>query len=99
MIFTDSHATSALCTLSRYGLLIGRYNFRSRLKSSVIPGDSETLIEKDRLTLPRLLKSYGYTTAAIRKWHLGMDFALKDKKDYEKYGLDENDFNKKAPKY
>lgn len=99
MIFTDSHATSALCTPSRYGLLTGRYNFRSRLKSSVIPGDSETLIEKDRLTLPRLLKSYGYATAAIGKWHLGMDFALKDKKDYEKYGLDEDDFKEKDPKY
>src|SRR5699024_4722813 len=50
MRFTDSHATSALCTPSRYGLLTGRYNWRSRLKSSVIPGDAEALIEKNRKT-------------------------------------------------
>lgn len=41
MKLLDSHATSALCTPSRYGLLTGRYNWRSRLKSTVIPGDLE----------------------------------------------------------
>ncbi|MBU5668440.1 arylsulfatase [Peptoniphilus sp. MSJ-1] len=99
MMFTDSHATSALCTPSRYGLLTGRYNFRSRLKSSVIPGDSQTLIEKDRKTLAHLLKENGYKTAAIGKWHLGMDWALKDDKDYEKYGLDREYIEKKEPEY
>ncbi len=65
MKFTDSHATSALCTPSRYGLLTGRYNWRSRLKSLVLPGDAEALIEKDRRTLAQLLKDHGYNTAAI----------------------------------
>jgi arylsulfatase A-like enzyme len=50
MRFTDSHATSAVCTPSRYGLLTGRYNWRSRLKSYVLPGDSEALIEYNRRT-------------------------------------------------
>lgn len=99
MVFTDSHASSALCTPSRYGLLTGRYNWRSRLKSSVIPGDSKTLIEKDRPTLADLLKTKGYQTAAVGKWHLGMDFALKDSKDYEEYGLDEKDYIKDEPAY
>ena len=40
----DSHSTSSLCTPSRYGLLTGRYNWRSRLKRLVLPGDSESLI-------------------------------------------------------
>ncbi|GGB09026.1 arylsulfatase [Macrococcus hajekii] len=88
--FTDSHATSSLCTPSRYGLLTGRYNWRSRLKSFVIPGDSATLIEKNRLTLPQFLKKEGYNTAAIGKWHLGMDWTLKEDKDYALYGLDQN---------
>lgn len=98
MKFTDSHATSALCTPSRYGLLTGRYNWRSRLKSSVIPGDSLSLIEKGRNTIASLLKSYGYNTAAVGKWHLGMDFELKEGgKDYEAYGLDPERWEKDMP--
>jgi len=91
MRFKDSHATSALCTPSRYGLLTGRYNWRSRLKSFVVRGDSETLIEKDRQTLAQMLKENGYRTAAVGKWHLGMDWALKDEPDYEKFSFDPDD--------
>lgn len=97
MKFTDSHATSAVCTPSRYGLLTGRYNWRSRLKDFVIPGDAEALIEKDRRTLPQMLKDNGYQTAAIGKWHLGLDWTLKDEKDYEKYGLNPDHFEEPSP--
>lgn len=85
--FTDSHATSALCTPSRYGLLTGRYNWRSRLKSSVLPGDSEALIEKERLTLPRFLQGLGYRTAVVGKWHLGLDWQLHDGNRLDAFGL------------
>lgn len=78
MRFTDSHATSALCTPSRYGLLTGRYNWRSRLKKSVLPGDSEALIEKDRTTVARFLQDQGYRTAVVGKWHLGLDWRLRE---------------------
>lgn len=72
MIFTDAHATSSVCTPSRYSILTGRYNWRSRLQHGVFGGFSEPLIARDRLTLPALLKQHGYTTACIGKWHLGM---------------------------
>lgn len=91
MRFKDSHATSALCTPSRYGLLTGRYNWRSRLKSFVVRGDSETLIEKDRITLAHMLKNNGYRTAAVGKWHLGMDWELLDEPNYEHFSLDPDD--------
>ncbi|WP_404287477.1 arylsulfatase [Glutamicibacter arilaitensis] len=88
----DSHSTSSLCTPSRYGLLTGRYNWRSRLKRTVLPGDSESLIEKDRLTLARFLSGRGYSTAVVGKWHLGLDWQLsKDGDDLEEYGLSEAD--------
>jgi arylsulfatase A-like enzyme len=77
MIFTDAHSSSAVCTPTRYGLLTGRYNWRSRLKSGVLGGMSPRLIEPGRLTVPALLKQHGYHTAAIGKWHLGMDWELK----------------------
>jgi arylsulfatase A-like enzyme len=73
--FTDAHASAAVCTPSRYSILTGRYNWRSRLKSHVIGGFSPPLIEQGRATVASLLKGRGYRTAAVGKWHLGMDFA------------------------
>ncbi len=77
MIFTDAHSSSAVCTPTRYGLLTGRYNWRSRLQSGVMGGMSPPLIEPGRLTVAALLKQQGYHTAAIGKWHLGMNWPLK----------------------
>lgn len=74
MKFTDAHATSAVCTPSRYSILTGRYNWRSRLKSSVMGGYSEPLIEEGRKTLAGMLGENGYKTCIIGKWHLGMQF-------------------------
>lgn len=92
MRFYDSHATSALCTPSRYGLLTGRYNWRSRLKRMVLPGDAESLIEKDRLTLAQLLSDRGYSTAVVGKWHLGLDWQLLEEgADLEHFGLSSED--------
>lgn len=89
MRFTDSHATSALCTPSRYSVLTGRYNWRSRLKRSVLPGDSLALIEKDRMTIPKLFQEQGYRTAVVGKWHLGLDWQLTQKSGSEP--LDDED--------
>lgn len=72
--FTDAHATSAVCSPSRYGLLTGRYNWRSALKRGVLGGCDPALIEKGRMTIGTLFQNQGYRTAAIGKWHVGMDF-------------------------
>ncbi|WP_414661730.1 sulfatase family protein [Horticoccus sp. 23ND18S-11] len=70
--FTDAHSGSSVCTPTRYGLLTGRYAWRSRLQRGVLDGtDDPPLIAEERLTVPALLKQQGYTTAAIGKWHLG----------------------------
>ena len=74
MRFTDAHTPSAVCTPTRYGLLTGRYCWRSRLKRGVLNGYSDHLIQEDRLTLPRFLKGHGYNTGVVGKWHLGLDF-------------------------
>lgn len=72
MRFTDAHSPSSVCTPTRYGLLTGRYAWRTRLKQGVLDGYSPALIEPNRLTLASLLKSQGYRTACIGKWHLGL---------------------------
>lgn len=74
MAFTDGHSTSAVCTPSRYGILTGRYNWRSALKSGVTWGYSSALIEPDRLTVPEMLRREGYRTACFGKWHLGWEW-------------------------
>lgn len=74
MVFTDAHSCSSVCTPSRYGIVTGRYNWRTRLKRGVIPGCAPALIEDGRMTIGSMLQSQGYKTAAIGKWHLGMDW-------------------------
>ncbi|MGA1618043.1 MAG: sulfatase-like hydrolase/transferase, partial [Pirellulales bacterium] len=69
--FLDAHTPSSVCTPTRYGLLTGRYNWRSRLARGVLSGTSEHLIPADRPTLGHLMKAAGYHTAMIGKWHLG----------------------------
>jgi arylsulfatase A-like enzyme len=71
MVFTDAHSGSAVCTPTRYGILTGRYSWRSRLQAGVLGGFSPPLIGRNRLTVPALLKRCGYRTACIGKWHLG----------------------------
>jgi arylsulfatase A len=72
MRFTDAHSPSSVCTPTRYGILTGRYAWRTKLKQGVLDGYSPALIEKDRVTLASLLRRQGYRTTGIGKWHLGL---------------------------
>ncbi len=74
MTFTDAHSGSAVCTPTRYGVVTGRYCWRTRLRSGVLNGYSGHLIDPERTTIADLLKQAGYTTACVGKWHLGLDF-------------------------
>lgn len=75
MVFTDAHSSSSVCTPTRYGVLTGRYNWRTRLQSGVLFGFDQPLIAPDRLTVAGLLKEQGYKTAMVGKWHLGLGLA------------------------
>ena len=75
MIFKDAHSSSAVCTPSRYSILTGRYNWRSRLKQGVLLGYDAPLIEAGRMTVASFLRSNGYKTACVGKWHLGWSWA------------------------
>ena len=74
---TDAHSPSAVCTPTRYGILTGRYAWRTKLKTRVLDGFDPPLIEPERLTVGRFLQHHGYRTACIGKWHLGMEFTDK----------------------
>jgi arylsulfatase A len=77
--FTNAHSPDALCSPTRYGILTGRYCWRTRLKEGVLLGyDEAPLIETGRKTIGSVLKSRGYNTAYIGKWHLGMTWQTRD---------------------
>jgi arylsulfatase A len=76
--FTDAHSSSAVCTPSRYSVLTGRYCWRTRLKEWVLWGFEPPLIEPQRLTVASMLKQQGYATAAVGKWHLGLNWTTLD---------------------
>ncbi|RMG70027.1 MAG: hypothetical protein D6722_09235, partial [Bacteroidetes bacterium] len=75
---TDAHSGSAVCTPTRYGLLTGRYAFRTRLKEGVLFGYDSTLLDPAYPTLGNLLQGAGYHTATVGKWHLGLNWTPQD---------------------
>lgn len=76
MMFTDAHTSAAVCTPSRYSLLTGRYNWRSRHQARVLTGGKPCLIAKDRMTLASLFKKQGYRTSMFGKWHLDFQYEI-----------------------
>lgn len=72
--FTNGHSSDSVCTPSRYGLLTGRYAWRTTLKKGVMGAEGKCLIDDHRTTIASLLRDNGYRTAMAGKWHLGMDF-------------------------
>ncbi|NLE58731.1 MAG: arylsulfatase [Planctomycetes bacterium] len=78
MVFRDAHSPSAVCSPTRYGILTGRYAWRTQLKRGVLVPWDRPLIEAGRLTMPAMLREHGYATACIGKWHLGWDWPTRD---------------------
>jgi arylsulfatase A-like enzyme len=78
MRFTDAHSPSSVCTPTRYGILTGRYCWRSRLPRGVLRGYGQALIEPQETTVAEVLKKSGYTTGVVGKWHLGLDWKIKE---------------------
>ncbi|WP_395749522.1 arylsulfatase [Prosthecobacter sp.] len=74
MTFTDAHSGSSVCTPTRYGVMTGRYSWRTKLQNGVVEGFAPSLIAKERPTVASFLKSAGYHTAIIGKWHLNFEY-------------------------
>ncbi len=93
MRFTDAHSPSSVCSPTRYGLLTGRYAWRTELKNSVLWMWDKPLIASDRPTLPKILKQKNFTTACIGKWHLGWRWPAKNTNGYMNDTIAIGDFN------
>jgi len=91
MVFTEAHSSSAVCSPTRYGIMTGRYNWRSRLQAGVLGGLSPRLIEPGRMTVADMLRQNGYHTACIGKWHLGMDWVKLPGKEVTELDIETSD--------
>jgi arylsulfatase A len=69
--FTSGYCSASTCTPTRYSFLTGTYAFR-RPGTGIAPPNSPALIPSGTTTIASLLRSAGYKTAVIGKWHLGL---------------------------
>lgn len=87
IMFYDAHSGSAVCTPTRYGILTGRYSWRTGLKHGVLWSWDTPLIESNRLTLASMLREKGYSTACIGKWHLGLGWVMDKEKGVADFSM------------
>lgn len=76
MRFTDAHSSSGICSPSRFALLTGKYHWRRQYK--IVEDFGKPFFKDSDITLPQILKTKGYSTACIGKWHLGWDWEFKN---------------------
>jgi len=74
--FTDAHSSSGICSPSRFALLTGTYHWRRQ--HGIVGAFGKPFFKDSDITLPQVLKTQGYTTACIGKWHLGWDWEFKN---------------------
>lgn len=94
-MFLDGHSSSGICTPSRYALLTGKHHWRDF--HGIVKSFGGSVFKPEQLTLPEMLKTKGYHTACIGKWHLGWDWDAIRTPGKKGNGHDNFDWTKSIP--
>ncbi|MFC2167632.1 arylsulfatase [Acidobacteriota bacterium] len=95
--FTDAHSCCALCSPTRYGILTGRFYWRTHKKHSLVMPYDPPVIPQERFTWAKLMQGCGYRTGFVGKWHLGLWYRSRKLEGFQRqYTMteDEIDFSK-----
>lgn len=68
--FANAYSPASTSSPSRYSLLTGEYAWRKNV--GILPADAPLSIDTTRNTLPKMMRSLGYCTGLVGKWHLGL---------------------------
>ncbi|MEH0152695.1 arylsulfatase [Limibacter armeniacum] len=79
--FSDAHSPTALCAPSRYSIMTGNNSYHSYAPWGVWGAYQESPIKETDMTLGKLMKQAGYSTAFFGKWHMGGDWLRKDSEE------------------
>ena len=78
MWFTDGHSATSLCSPTRYCVMSGNNNYRSKAPWGVWNTFNKSPFREGEVTLGSVVQAAGYKTGFIGKWHLGGDFKSAD---------------------
>lgn len=95
--FMDAHSGAAVCSPTRYGIMTGRFYWRTHKRHSLVMPYDPPVIPPERLTWGKLMQEQGYETGYVGKWHLGLWYPAKPQEGYQRqYTMneDEVDFSK-----
>ncbi|MYD95957.1 MAG: sulfatase-like hydrolase/transferase [Gammaproteobacteria bacterium] len=86
--FTDFHSGSGVCSSSRAVVMTGRHHIRAGIYHVINDRSHDMHLLEREVTIAELLKSAGYSTAHIGKWHMGLPFHGRDKPTPDRHGFD-----------
>ncbi|MBN2132363.1 MAG: arylsulfatase [Sedimentisphaerales bacterium] len=96
--FADAHSAGALCSPTRYGIMTGRFYWRTHKRHSLVMPYDPPVIPPERLTWGRLMRECGYHTGYVGKWHLGLWYPCKKLDGFQRqYTMNEEDIDFAKP--